>query len=45
MITGKLKNYIGNKVLVEEDLEPIMKTFIDMLMEKNVGKGNFRKFM
>ena len=37
-LTSKLKNFIGNKVLTKEDLDPIMKTFIDILMEKNVAK-------
>jgi signal recognition particle receptor subunit alpha len=36
--TSKLKNYIGNKVLTETDLDPIMKTFVDALIEKNVAK-------
>lgn len=37
-LTSSLKNYMGNKILTEEDLQPIMKTFIDLLMEKNVAK-------
>ena len=37
-LTSTLKNYMGNKVLSEEDLKPVMKTFIDLLMEKNVAK-------
>ena len=36
--TSTLKNYIGNKVLTESDLEPIMKTFVDGLMDKNVAR-------
>ncbi len=37
-LTSGLKNYIGNKVLTEEDLEPTMKEFKNILMEKNVAK-------
>ena len=37
-LTSSLKNYIGNKVLTEEDLQPIMKEFVTLLMEKNVAK-------
>jgi signal recognition particle receptor subunit alpha len=37
-LTSKLKNFIGNKVLTLEDLQPIMKMFIDLLMDKNVAK-------
>jgi signal recognition particle receptor subunit alpha len=37
-LTSKLKNFIGNKVLTQQDLDPIMKMFIDLLMEKNVAK-------
>lgn len=37
-LTSGLKNYLGNKVLTEEDLKPIMKTFVDALMEKNVAR-------
>ena len=36
--TSGIKNFIGNKVLTEEDLDPIMKTFVDGLMDKNVAK-------
>ena len=32
--TSALKNYIGNKVLTEEDLKPVM----NELMEKNTTK-------
>jgi signal recognition particle receptor subunit alpha len=37
-LTSSLKNYIGNKVLTEEDLETTMKEFTSLLMEKNVAK-------
>ena len=37
-LTSKLKNYIGNKVLTEEDLKPVMDNLINLLMEKNVAK-------
>jgi signal recognition particle receptor subunit alpha len=37
-LTSSLKNYIGNKVLTEEDLEKVMNEFSNMLMEKNVAK-------
>lgn len=37
-LTNSLKNYIGNKELTEDDLKPIMKTFVDTLTEKNVAK-------
>jgi signal recognition particle receptor subunit alpha len=37
-LTSSLKNYIGNKVLTVEDLQPIMKEFVTLLMEKNVAK-------
>lgn len=37
-LTNTLKNYIGNKELTEEDLKPIMKSFVDLLTEKNVAK-------
>jgi signal recognition particle receptor subunit alpha len=37
-LTSSLKNYIGNKVLTEEDLEKTMKEFTNLLMEKNVAK-------
>lgn len=37
-LTSSLKNYIGNKVLTEEDLEKTMKEFTSLLMEKNVAK-------
>ena len=36
--TSALKNYIGNKVLTEEDLKPVMDELITLLMEKNVAK-------
>lgn len=36
--TSKLKDYIGNKVLTEEDLNPILKVFSESLMDKNVAK-------
>jgi signal recognition particle receptor subunit alpha len=36
--TSALKNYIGNKVLTEEDLKPIMDNLVNLLMEKNVAK-------
>ena len=36
--TSALKNYIGNKVLNEEDLKPIMDNLVNLLMEKNVAK-------
>lgn len=37
-LKNSLKNYIGNKELSKEDLEPIMKNFVDLLSEKNVAK-------
>lgn len=37
-LTNSLKNYIGNKELTQEDLQPIMKNFVDLLTEKNVAK-------
>jgi len=37
-LTNSLKNYIGNKELTEDDLQPIMKSFVDLLSEKNVAK-------
>lgn len=37
-LTNSLKNYIGNKELTDADLQPIMKTFVDLLTEKNVAK-------
>jgi len=37
-LTSKLQNYIGNKTLTEEDLQPIMDQLITLLMEKNVAK-------
>jgi signal recognition particle receptor subunit alpha len=37
-LRNSLKNYIGNKELTIEDLEPIMKNFVDLLTEKNVAK-------
>ena len=37
-LTSKLKNYIGNKILTEEDLKPVMDNLITLLMEKNVAK-------
>ena len=36
--TNALKNYIGNKVLTEEDIKPAMDELINLLMEKNVAK-------
>ena len=33
-----LKNFMGNKVLEEKDLQPIMKIFVEGLMDKNVAK-------
>ena len=36
--TSTLKNYIGNKVLTEEDLIPVMQIFQDGLIDKNVAK-------
>ena len=36
--TSALKNYIGNKILTEEDLKPIMDNLVNLLMEKNVAK-------
>ena len=36
--TSALKNYIGNKVLTQEDLQPVMDELINLLMEKNVAK-------
>ena len=36
--TSALKNYIGNKVLTEEDLKPVMDELINLLLEKNVAK-------
>ena len=37
-LTNKLQNYIGNKILTEEDLKPVMDNLITLLMEKNVAK-------
>ena len=37
-MTGALKNITGNKILVEEDIEPILKVFQHNLMEKNVAQ-------
>lgn len=37
-MTSSLKNFMGNKTLTKEDLDPIMKTFIDTLIDKNVAK-------
>ena len=36
-LTSKIKNFTGNKVLTEEDLNPIMKEFADELTKKNVA--------
>ena len=36
--TNALKNYIGNKVLTEEDLKPVMEELVTLLLEKNVAK-------
>jgi signal recognition particle receptor subunit alpha len=36
--TNALKNYIGNKVLTQEDLKPVMDQLINLLMEKNVAR-------
>ena len=36
--TSALKNYIGNKILTEEDLKPVMDDLINLLLEKNVAK-------
>ena len=36
--TSTLKNYIGNKILTEEDLKPVMDELVTLLMEKNVAK-------
>ena len=36
--TSTLKNYMGNKVLTEEDLKPVMDQLVSLLMEKNVAK-------
>ncbi len=36
--TSTLKNYMGNKVLTEEDLNPVMEELSSLLMEKNVAK-------
>ena len=36
--TNALKNYIGNKVLTEEDLKPVMEELVNLLLEKNVAK-------
>jgi signal recognition particle receptor subunit alpha len=36
--TSSIKNLIGNKVLTEEDLKPVMKIFVDGLIDKNVAK-------
>ena len=36
--TLALKNYIGNKVITEEDLKPVMDKLINLLLEKNVAK-------
>ena len=36
--TSTLKNYIGNKVLTEEDLQPVMDELTTLLMEKNVAR-------
>ena len=36
-LTSSIRNYTGNKVLTDEDLEPIMREFSKGLMEKNVA--------
>ena len=36
-LTNSIRNYTGNKVLTDEDLEPIMRDFSKGLMEKNVA--------
>lgn len=36
--TSSLKNFIGNKVLTEDDLKPVMKIFVDGLIDKNVAR-------
>ena len=36
--TAGIKNLLGNNALTEDNIKPIMQTFIDMLMEKNVAK-------
>lgn len=36
-LTSAFQNITGNKVLSEEDVEPILKQFADSLMEKNVA--------
>ena len=36
--TNVLKNYIGNKVLTEEDIKPAIDELINLLLEKNVAK-------
>ena len=35
--TSKIKNFTGNKEMTEEDLQPVMKMFADLLTEKNVA--------
>ena len=41
--TSALKNYIGNKILTEEDLKPVMDELVNLLLEK-CCKRNCRKF-
>jgi len=36
--TAGIKNILGNNALTEDNLKPIMQTFVDMLMDKNVAK-------
>ena len=37
-LTSAFKNVTGNKVLTEEDMQPILETFKNSLMEKNVAQ-------
>ena len=37
-MTSAFKNITGNKVLSEEDVQPILKDFANSLMDKNVAK-------
>jgi signal recognition particle receptor subunit alpha len=38
LLKNKIKNFTGNKVLTEEDIKPLMKSFEDALIEKNVAQ-------
>ena len=36
-LTGAFQNYTGNKTMSKQDLEPVLKEFVDQLTDKNVS--------